>query len=87
MRSLSPADSVKSTFRAFAASDPVALLNLYAIDEIDFVQTIEQLLRIRGDFQHPLGFDLANDLAAALFAFAADDFLVRQTDFAGRCTS
>ena len=69
-------------FRALAAADPVALLHLDPLDEVHGVQTVQQLLGVGGDAQHPLGLDLADHLAAAAFALAAHHFFVGQADLA-----
>ena len=36
-------------------ADPVALLHLHLVDEVHFVQAVQQFLGIGGDAQHPLG--------------------------------
>ena len=68
--------------RALAAADPVALLGLDRVDEIDMVQAVQQLLRILGDAQHPLALDPPHHLAAAALAHAAHDLFVGQAALA-----
>ena len=74
----------KIDLSTLAATDPVALLHLDLVDEIHIVQTFEQLLRIRGNLEHPLALYAADDLRAAAFALAGDDFLVGKTALAAR---
>ena len=74
----------KVQLRALGPADPVALLGLDLVDEVHVVQALEQLLRVVGDAQHPLGLDAAHDLAAAALALAADDLLVGQAHLAAR---
>lgn len=61
-----------------AAADPVLLLGGNALNVIQTVQTIDQLIGISGDLEHPLALDAVNDLAAAALAHAVDNFLVGQ---------
>ena len=63
---------------AVAAADPVLLLGGNALDVIQTVQTVDELVRVGGDLQHPLALDAVDDLAAAALADAVDDFLVCQ---------
>ena len=63
---------------AVAAADPVLLLGSNALNVIQTVQTIDQLIGISGDLEHPLALDAVNDLAAAALAHAVDNFLVGQ---------
>ena len=63
---------------AGGAADPVALLDLHALDEVHVVQIVDEPLGIGGDLQHPLALFLADDLAAAALAHAVDHFLVGQ---------
>ncbi len=67
---------------ALASANPVALLGLHPVDEVNRVQPIQQLLGIVGDAQHPLAFHPAHHLAPAALAGAADHFLIGQADFA-----
>ena len=60
------------------AADPVALLDLHALDVVHIVQIVDEPLGIGGDLQHPLALLLADDLAAAALAHAVDHFLVGQ---------
>ena len=39
---------------AGGAADPVALLDLHALDEVHIVQIVDQTLGVGGDLQHPL---------------------------------
>ena len=68
---------------AFAAADPVPLLHLYLINEVHRVQTVQQLLGVSGDLQHPLGLNLAHHRAAAPLAHAANHFFIGQAALAG----
>ena len=63
---------------AVAAADPVLLLGGNALNVIQTVQTIDQLIGISGDLEHPLALDAVNDFAAAALAHAVDNFLVGQ---------
>ena len=65
-----------------AAADPVLLLGGDALDVIQTVQTVDELVRVGGDLQHPLALDAVDDLAAAALADAVDDFLVCQNALA-----
>ena len=67
---------------ARGAADPVLLLDLDALDEIEIVQIVDQTVGILGDAQHPLALFLADDGRAAALAHAFDDFLVGKTDLA-----
>ncbi len=75
---------LKIQLRALGSANPVALLRLDLLNEVHVVQTVEQLLRVIGDLEHPLGFNLAHDLAAAALAHAADHLFVGQTHLAAR---
>jgi len=79
-----PGRERKVDLRALGAADPVALLHLDLLDEVELVEAVEQFLRVVGDAQHPLALDLAHDLAAATLADAADDLLVRKAHLAAR---
>ena len=68
---------------AFGAADPVFLLRFDALRVIDEVEIVDQPLRISRNLQHPLGFNLVDDLAAAALADAVDDLLVREHALAG----
>ena len=65
-------------FRTVAAADPVLLLGGDALDVIQTVQAVDELVGIGGDLQHPLALHAVDDLAAAALAHAVDDFLVGQ---------
>ena len=60
------------------AADPVALLDLHALDEIHVLQIVDETLGVGGDLQHPLALLLADDFAAAALTHAVDHFLVGQ---------
>ena len=70
-------------FRTGRAADPVLLRDFDAFDVVHAVQSVDQLVGIGRDLQHPLGLHPADDFAAAALASAADDFFVRKTDLAG----
>lgn len=61
-----------------AAADPVLLLGGNALDVVQTVQAVDQLVGVSGDFEHPLALDLVHHLAAAALAHAVDNFLVCQ---------
>ena len=63
---------------AVAAADPVLLLGSDALDVIQPVQTVDELVGIGRDLQHPLALDAVDDLAAAALAHAVDHFFVGQ---------
>ena len=73
----------KIHFRAFAAANPVLLLRLDSLDIIQSVQIIDQSLRILGDRKHPLRLHPALNFAAAPLTYAADHFLIGQTNLTG----
>ena len=66
------------------AADPVALLNLDALDVIHIIQIVDQALGVLRDGEHPLALLLAYDLAAAALADAVDDLFVCQHALAAR---
>ncbi len=72
----------KVNIGAFAAADPVGLLQANPFNIIYRIQVVQKALGIIGDFQHPLIFGAANDFAAAALADAADHFFIGQTHFA-----
>ena len=47
------------------------------------VEVIEELLRVVGDFEHPLVLDLVDNLAAAALARAVYNLLVCENNLAG----
>ena len=51
-----------------------------ALNVIQTVQTIDQLIGISGDLEHPLALDAVHHLAAAALAHTVDNFLVGQQD-------
>ena len=73
---------VEGDLRTGGASDPVALLDLHALDVVHVLQIVNEPLGVGGDLQHPLALFLADDLAAAPLAHAVDHLLVRQHAFA-----
>ena len=75
--------SCKKHFCTSRASDPVFLLGIDTLNKIQIIQIIYQALRIFCDFQHPLAFNLVNNLAAAAFANTVDNFFICQNAFAG----
>ena len=68
---------------AGGTADPVALLNLNALDVIHIIQIVDQALCVLSDGEHPLALGLVNDLAAAALTNAVDNLLVRQNALAG----
>ena len=69
--------------RAGGTANPVDLLRPHPLGVVHQIQIVDQPLGILGDFQHPLALDLADNLAAAPLAHAADHFFVGQHAFAG----
>ena len=69
--------------RAGGAADPVALLDLYALDVIDIIQIVDKALGIFGYSQHPLAFFLADNFTAAALADAVNDLFVSKDALAG----
>ena len=65
------------------AADPVLLLQLDALDEVDLIQIVDQALSIGGDLQHPLALLLADDGGAAALTAAVHDLLVGQDALTG----
>ena len=68
----------KNNFRAFAAANPVPLHFLERIAPVNRVEVGQEFLGVGGDAEHPLAHWLADDRKAADFAFAVNDFFVRQ---------
>ncbi len=68
----------KTNFRALAAADPISLERFDRIRPIQALELVEQPIGQRGDAQHPLAHRTAHHRKPADFAFAIDDFLVRQ---------
>ena len=66
----------------FRTADPVDLLRLDPVDEIQFVQIFNQSIGIFGNGDHPLFFVLAHHFGAAALAAAVDHFFVGQSHFA-----
>ena len=73
----------KVHLRAFAAANPVPLLDLDLLDEVHMIQPVQKLLGVGGDLQHPLGFHLADHRRAAALAYAVHHFLIGQAALAG----
>jgi len=73
-----PCSGAEVHLGAVAAADPVLLLGGHALDVIQTVQTVDQLIGISGDLEHPLALDAVHHLAAAALAHAVDNFLVGQ---------
>ncbi len=69
---------------ARGAADPVALLDLDALDIVEIVQIVDQTVGIVRDAQHPLALFLADDGRAAALAHALDDLFVGQAALAAR---
>ena len=70
-------------FGAGGAADPVFLLGLDAVDEVQVVQVVDEALCVLGNFEHPLALLLADDGASTALADAIDDLLVGQYALAG----
>ena len=69
--------------RTGRAADPVALLHLDAVDEIEVIQIVEQPLGIGRDLEHPLAFHPAYHLAAAALAHTACGLFIGKHALAG----
>ena len=70
-------------FGAGGAADPVFLLGLDAVDEVQVVQVVDEALGVLGDLEHPLALLLADNGAAAALTDALDNLLVCQYALAG----
>ena len=70
--------NVKTNLGARGFADPVALHILQAFAPVQFVQILQQAIRIFGNAQDPLAHRLAYDRMASAFALAVDDLFVRQ---------
>src|SRR5574344_555392 len=70
--------------RSFTSTDPVALHCLYGLRPIKAVKTLEELVAICGDLEHPLSDVLLLDLCAASLASSFLYFFVCKTCLAGR---
>ena len=68
--------------RALGPADPILLLDLHPLDEVQVVQVVDEPVGVLGDGQHPLALLLADDLAAAAFAHTVHDLLIGQDDLA-----
>ena len=64
--------------RAFAAADPVSLVNLDALWPVEAVEFVNEPLRVGRDAQHPLAHRAALDGVAADFALSINDLLIRE---------
>ena len=73
----------KINFRAGGTADPVFLLCLHALGIIHEIEIVDEAIRIRGDFKHPLRLDFMHHRAAAAFTHAFHDFLIGKNTFAG----
>ncbi len=68
---------------ASAPANPVALLCLDAVNEINLVEAIEKLLRVIRDLEHPLAFHFVRCVRTAPLTFAVNHFLIREDNQAG----
>ena len=73
-----PGSGAEIDLCAVAAADPVLLLGGHALDVVQTVQAVDQLVGVGGDLEHPLALHAVHDLAAAALAHAVDHFLVGQ---------
>ncbi len=73
----------KIHLRAMGTSDPVFLGNLHTLNIIHPVKTVDKLIRILRDFEHPLALDPAHHLRAAPLTMAVNHFLIGQPHLAG----
>jgi len=65
-------------FRTFASANPIALKQFDSFGPIQFIEVIEQSLRIGSDAQHPLPHWSSNNREFANFTFSIHDFFVGQ---------
>ena len=75
--------SIEVDLRTGGTADPVLLLSDHAGQEVHGVQTVDQLLGVIGDLQHPLALLLADNGGAAALTDAVHDLLIGQHAFAG----
>ena len=68
---------------AGGAADPVALLGLDPVDKVHSVQTVDELLGVLCDLQHPLALFLADDGGAAALTHALYHLLIGQHTLTG----
>ena len=66
----------------FRTADPVDLLRLDPVDEIQFVQIFDQTVGVFGNGNHPLFFVLTHHFGTTALAAAVDHFFVGQSHFA-----
>ena len=74
---------LEGDLRAGGAADPVLLLGLDPLDEIQPVQIVDEALGVLGDLEHPLALLLADNGGAAALAHALHYLLVGQHALAG----
>ena len=74
---------LEGDLRAGGAADPVLLLDLDPLDEVQPVQIVDEALGVLGDLEHPLALYLVNNFAAAAFAHTVYNFFVCQNNFTG----
>ena len=68
---------------ALGLSDPVLLGNLYLFNIINRVKTLDQLLSILGDLEHPLALYLTDDFASAALADTVDHLFICKANLTG----
>ena len=73
----------KVYFRTLGLTDPVLLGNLDALDIIYGIQSLDQLVCIFSNLQHPLALDLTDDFRTTTLADTVDYFLICQTYLTG----
>ncbi len=64
-------------------SDPVFLGSFDTLNIVNAVQTVDQLVCILGDLQHPLALYFADNRASAALAHAVYNFLICKTYLTG----
>ena len=69
--------------RTGGAADPVALLDLHALDVVHVLQIVQQSLGIRRDAEHPLALFLAHHGAAAALTYILYNLFVGKDALAG----
>ena len=69
---------LEGDLRTGGAADPVLLLDLHTLDEVQIVQVVDEAVGILGDAEHPLALFLTDHLAAAALAHTLHHFLIGQ---------
>ncbi len=76
-------DKLEINLRTLGTANPVFLGNLNLLDVIDLIQIVNQLLCILGNLEHPLAFNLTDNLASAALTYTVNNLFVGKTDLTG----